>query len=138
MCYLILRKLLVLVMGAVVFGLFYVVLYFLYTKGEGFWWYNRWFICFTFQVGKLIERCLQLHMNHEEVLETLLVHAKIEPSITHYGNAKLENYFLWHEWNFPVFSCFKVAGDRLMYSTRMSWITNFFIFWYFFFRRHDC
>ncbi|KAI4348616.1 hypothetical protein L6164_009321 [Bauhinia variegata] len=47
------------------------------------WWLTK-------QVGKLIERCLQLHMNHKEVLETLLVHAKIEPSITEHVWRKLE------------------------------------------------
>lgn len=38
------------------------------------------------QVQNLIERCLQLHMNQKEVVDTLSFQAKIEPSFTELGN----------------------------------------------------
>lgn len=41
-------------------------------------------------VQNLIERCLQLYMNQKEVVETLLVHAKIEPGFTELVWQKLE------------------------------------------------
>ncbi|XP_042483946.1 uncharacterized protein LOC122064305 [Macadamia integrifolia] len=41
-------------------------------------------------VQDLIERCLQLYMNQEEVVETLLVRAKIEPDFTELVWQKLE------------------------------------------------
>lgn len=37
------------------------------------------------QVQNLIERCLQLYMNQKEVMNTLLIQAKIEPSFTELG-----------------------------------------------------
>lgn len=39
------------------------------------------------QVQNLIERCLQLYMTQQEVVETLLVQAKIEPGFTELGES---------------------------------------------------
>jgi uncharacterized protein (TIGR01589 family) len=41
------------------------------------------------QVQNLIERCLQLYMNQKEVVDTLSIEAKIEPSFTELGNIAL-------------------------------------------------
>lgn len=41
----------------------------------------------SLQVQNLIERCLQLYMNQKEVVDTLSLQAKIEPSFTELGNA---------------------------------------------------
>ncbi|KAG6486591.1 hypothetical protein ZIOFF_055169 [Zingiber officinale] len=43
-----------------------------------------------FQVQNLIERCLQLYMNQKEVIDTLSIQAKIEPSFTQLVWQKLE------------------------------------------------
>ena len=37
------------------------------------------------QVQNLIERCLQLYMNRDEVVKTLLTRARIEPGFTSLG-----------------------------------------------------
>lgn len=46
------------------------------------------------QVQNLIERCLQLYMNQKEVVDTLSLEAKIEPSFTELGNGL---YFIHSE-----------------------------------------
>jgi len=43
-------------------------------------------------VQNLIERCLQLYMNQKEVVDTLSLQAKIEPSFTELGNTLVVLY----------------------------------------------
>lgn len=45
------------------------------------------------QVQNLIERCLQLYMNRDEVVKTLLTRARIEPGFTSLGR-QYETYLL--------------------------------------------
>lgn len=42
-------------------------------------------------VQNLIERCLQLYMDQKEVVETLSLQAKIEPSFTQLGNFRVNH-----------------------------------------------
>ncbi|KAF8369645.1 hypothetical protein HHK36_032331 [Tetracentron sinense] len=49
-----------------------------------------WHYCKLFVYKILLERCLQLYMNQKEVVETLLVQAKIEPGFTELVWQKLE------------------------------------------------
>jgi len=71
------------------------------------------------QVQNLIERCLQLYMNQKEVVDTLSLQAKIEPSFTELGNtlvvlyAQKSLFFLIFTLHFTSF----VHGSFCKYKT---------------------